>query len=267
MKTNTLYIYNLFVTTLLLFISNITFAQIIVNPEPISGKNMTKSTIQHHMVYPQNALDNNIGGKIKVLFTVDKEGNSYNHHIEESFDSECAEEAIRLVRQIMWKPATKDGIPFEKNYEYTVDFSPKSYKKYIEKNKIRFIPQQASVADTSFIIYDYKEIDTAPKAYFDNPNTTIASYLRSELRYPDQAKEFEISGTVKLNFIIETDGKASNIVIENSVGGGCDNEAVRLLQNLLWTPGVKNDCLVRTQTSLDITFQFGERSYHDGNQY
>ena len=87
------------------------------------------------------------------------------------------------------------------------------------------------------------------------------------MKYPDQAKEFEISGTVKLSFIIETNGKASNIVIENSVGGGCDNEAVRLMQNLLWIPGVKDGKLVRVKTTQDITFQFGERIYHDGNQY
>ena len=95
----------------------------------------------------------------------------------------------------------------------------------------------------------------------------MAAYLRTELRYPEQAKQFEIEGTVKLNFIIETDGRASNIVIENSVGGGCDNEAIRLISNVLWTPGVKNDSLVRTRTSQEITFKIGERNYYDGNAY
>ena len=96
---------------------------------------------------------------------------------------------------------------------------------------------------------------------------SLSAYLRTELIYPDHAKEFEISGTVKIDFIIETDGKASNITIENSVGGGCDNEAIRLIQNLTWIPGVKNDSIVRTHTTQDITFQFGKRNYHDGNQY
>lgn len=267
MKTNILKISKLVLSLLFSFLLNATIAQTIVRPEPVSGKPMTKNTIQQHLVYPQNALNNKLSGKITVLFTVDKDGNAYNHHVENVFDNECADEAIHLVRQIQWKPATNNGLPIDFNHEYAVEFSAKTYLKNIEKNKIKFIPEQEFPADDSYAIYEYKEVDKTPNPFFNNQNITFGSYLRSELKYPDQAKEFEISGTVKLSFIIEPDGKASNIIIENSVGGGCDNEAIRLIQNLLWTPGVKNDKLVRVKTSQDITFQFGERNYHDGNQY
>ena len=254
-------------TFILLLLTNILSSQIIYQPEPISGKNMTKSIVQHHLKYPQNALENNIGGKIKVLFTIDKNGNTTNHRVENTFDEECAAEAIRLVRMIQWKPAKQDALPIEYDYEYVIDFSAKAYNKSLKNNKIKFIPEQDLPSDESFTIYEYQELDKAPSPYFNNQNITFGSYLRSELKFPDQAKEFEISGTVKLSFIIETDGKASNIVIENSVGGGCDNEAIRLIQNLTWIPGVKENTIVRTQTTQDITFQFGERNYHDGNQY
>ena len=161
-----------------------------------------------------------------------------------------------------------DDVEPELNYYIGLSFvNGYGTEKNLEKGKVKSIPQQELAEDDSFAIYDYKEVDKAPTPYFNNQNITIGSYLRSELKYPDQAKEFEISGTVKLSFIIETDGKASNIVIENSVGGGCDNEAVRLMQNLLWIPGVKDGKLVRVKTTQDITFQFGERNYHDGNQY
>ncbi len=242
-------------------------AQIIVKPEPISGRNHTKDMIEQHLKYPQDALNQKLSGKITVKFTVDKNGNSYNHHVDEYFDESCAAEAIHLVKLIQWKPATKDAMPCDYNHEYVVNFSSKTYQKNIEKNKIKFIPEQKYPTEKSYKIYPFNELDQAPKPYFNNQNITFASYLRSELLYPEQAKEFEISGTVTINFIIETDGKVSNIVVENSVGGGCDNEAIRLIQNLTWIPGVKNDSIVRTQTTQDITFKFGERNYHDANQY
>ena len=267
MKTNTLRNNKITITLILLFLTNILSAQIIYQPESISGKNLTKSIIEHHLKYPQNALDNKAGGKIKVLFTVDKDGNATNHRVENAFDEECAAEAIHLVKLIQWKPATKDALPIDYDYEYTIIFSPKSYLKNIKNNKIKFIPKQELPIDESYTMVDYKKLDVAPKPFFNNQNVTFASYLRSELVYPEQAKTFEISGTVTLSFIIETDGKASNIVIENSVGGGCDNEAIRLIQNLTWIPGVKDGKIVRTQTTQDITFRFGERNYHDGNQY
>ena len=267
MKTNILKNSAVLFSLMFLFLTNVISAQNIVRPEPIAGKSLTKNTVQQHLVYPQNALDNKLSGKITVLFTVDKNGNAYNHRVENAFDQECAEMAIHLVKQIQWKPATNNALPCDFEHEYVVEFSHKTYLKNLEKGKVKSIPQQELAEDDSFAIYDYKEVDKAPTPYFNNQNITIGSYLRSELKYPDQAKEFEISGTVKLSFIIETDGKASNIVIENSVGGGCDNEAVRLMQNLLWIPGVKDGKLVRVKTTQDITFQFGERNYHDGNQY
>lgn len=267
MKTNILKNNKINITLILLFITKILSSQIIYQPEPISGKNLTKSIIQHHLEYPQNALDQKLGGKISVLFTVGKDGKAFNHRAENAFDEGCASEAIHLVRQIQWKPATKDGIAIDYDYEYVIEFSPKQYQKNLKSNKIKFIPEQELPIDESYTIYDYKNLDVSPKPFYNNQNVTFTSYLRSELVYPEQAKTFEISGTVKLSFIIETDGKATNIVIENSVGGGCDNEAIRLIQNLTWIPGVKDGKIVRAQTSQDITFQFGERNYHDGNQY
>lgn len=239
----------------------------IMMPEPVSGKSLTTKTIKNHLVYPQEALNQKKGGKVTVTFTVGKDGAAKDFAIAESFDEECAKEALRLVRMIEWKPATEIGQPIEYKTDYTVEFSPKSYMKAIEKNSMKMLPPQKYPAQKSNMIYETKSLFIHPHPYFENPQVTLGGYLRTELQYPEQAKQFEIQGTVKLCFIIETDGKASNIVVENSVGGGCDNEAIRLIQNLLWTPGVKNDSLVRTRSSQEITFNIGERNYYDGNTY
>ena len=249
----------------------ITFLGINVNaqtkaPEPKSGFALTKKIIQNHLIYPQEALDKK-GGKITVYYTVDNNGIASNYYVKDAFDEQCAAEAIRLVKMIEWNPALKDGKPVQYDDDYTVDFSPKSYKKAEEKNPRLMLPEQSYPAQKSNNIYDLEELHQAPKPYFANPEVNMAAYMRNNLQFPDQAKQFEIQGTVKLNFVVETDGRASNIIVENSVGGGCDNEAIRLIQNLVWTPGIKNDSLVRTRTTQDITFQIGERNFHDGNSY
>jgi len=236
-------------------------------PEPISGFPLTKKIIQNHLIYPKNALEQKKGGKITVFYDVDKSGNASNYRVENAFDEQCAAEAIRLVKMIEWNPAIDKGKPVDYNDYYTVEFSPKSYKKSEEKNPRLMLPEQDYPAQKSNNVYNLKDLSKAPQPYFDNPQVTMAAYLRTNLMFPEQAKQFEIQGTVKLNFIIETDGRVSNIIVENSVGGGCDNEAVRLLQDLVWTPGVKNDSLVRTRTSQEITFKIGERNYYEGNAY
>ena len=234
---------------------------------PVSGESLTKQILQNHLVYPEEALNARKGGKITVYFDIDENGVASNHRVNEAFDEQCAQEAIRLVRQIEWLPALHNSRAVKSEGEYTVVFSPKSYAKAEAKNPRLHLPESEYKAQSTNDIYDGKQLFVAPRPYFSNPQVTMAAYLRTELRYPEQAKQFEIEGTVKLNFIIETDGRASNIVIENSVGGGCDNEAIRLISNVLWTPGVKNDSLVRTRTSQEITFKIGERNYYDGNAY
>lgn len=236
-------------------------------PEPKSGFPLTKKIIQHHLVYPKAALEQKKGGKITVHYDIDAEGNASNYRVESAFDNECATEAIRLVKMIEWNPAVNIGKAVSFNDYYVVEFSPKSYKKMEEKNPRLMLPEQEYPAQKSNKVYGLKDLFQSPQPYFANPQVTMAAYLRTNLQFPDQAKQFEIQGTVKLSFIVETDGRASNIIVENSVGGGCDNEAIRLIQNLVWTPGVKNDSLVRTRMTQDITFQIGERNYHEGNNY
>lgn len=237
------------------------------SPEPVSGFTLTKKIIQHHLIYPKDALEQKKGGKITVYYDVDKDGNASNYRVENAFDEQCAAEAIRLVKMIEWNPGLNNGKPADYNDYYAVEFSPKSYKKAEAKKPRVMLPEQAYPAQTSNNIYDLKDVHTGPKPYFENSKVTMGAYLRSNLVYPDQAKQFEIQGTVKLGFIVETDGRASNIVVMNSVGGGCDNEAIRLIQDLVWTPGVKSDSLVRTRMTQEITFQIGERNYYDGNNY
>lgn len=236
------------------------------SPEPKSGFQLTKKIIQNHLIYPEEALAKK-GGKITVYYDVDADGKASNYRVENAFDEQCAAEAIRLVKMIEWNPAMKDGKNVSFNDYYAVEFSPKSYKKAEEKSPRLMLPKQSHPAQKSNNIYEIKDLHKAPQPYFENPQVNMAAYLRTNLQFPDQAKQFEIQGTVKLCFVIETDGRASNIIVENSVGGGCDNEAIRLIQNLVWTPGVKNDSLVRTRTTQDITFKIGERNYHEGNNY
>lgn len=237
------------------------------SPEPKSGFPLTKKIIHNHLIYPQNALDLKKSGKITVYYDVDADGNATNYRVENAFDDECAAEAIRLVKMIEWNPALNLGKPVACKDYYNVEFSAKSYKKAEEKNPRQMLPEQKYPAEKSNKVYDVKDLYQTPKPYFANPDVTMAAYLRTNLRFPDQAKQFEIQGTVTLEFIVETDGRVSNIIVLNSVGGGCDNEAIRLIEDLLWIPGVKNDSLVRARTTQDITFQIGSRNYHDGNSY
>lgn len=234
-------------------------------PEPISGKTLTTEYINQNLVYPEDDLKQGNSGKVVVGLHVDKDGNASNHAVKSTFSEAASPIALDLVKIILWKPALINGIPADYDTELDVDFHAKSYKRYWKHHE-RIVPPLTLEADTSFIIYEYKQLEEVAKPYFANGGN-MGSYITSNLRFPTEAKEREIQGTVRLSFVVETNGSVSNITIVNSVGGGCDNEAVRLIQGTVWIPAEKSGKYVRSNNMQDITFSIGSRHFQDGNSY
>lgn len=81
-------------------------------------------------------------------------------------------------------------------------------------------------------------------------------YLRTHIRYPEDALKKGIQGVVIIVFVIEADGSVSNISISKSIGGGCDEEAARVTKGMpLWDPGKRNGRAVRVMVRMPIVFR------------
>ena len=83
----------------------------------------------------------------------------------------------------------------------------------------------------------------------------LYEYLARNLDYPDAAKEAGIQGRVFVAFVVEKDGSISNVRVLRGIGGGCDEEAVRVVQNMpRWTAGKQRGIPVRVHFNLPIKF-------------
>ena len=252
------------VTLLLCACTVVGFAQV-NHATPKAGHLVTEDFIQQNLIYPTSDLEAGNKGKVVVAFHLDEKGNGSNYQVTESFSDAANANALDLVKKILWNPATKNMLPVETDMEYSVEYNAKAYKRYWKKRERVAVPLVLE-ADSSYQIYELRQLEEAAKPYFADGNT-MPNYILSNLKFPEAAKVGEIHGTVRLNFVVETDGNVSNITVQNSVGGGCDNEAIRLLQGTHWIPAVKNGKYVRSHNMQDITFNFGERNYQDGNSY
>jgi periplasmic protein TonB len=91
---------------------------------------------------------------------------------------------------------------------------------------------------------------------FPGGQAAFNKYISRSLRYPMLARENEISGRVFVSFIIEKDGSLSNIKVLRRIGGGCDEEAIRVLKGSpAWVAGVQNGRTVRVAYTMPIFFQ------------
>jgi protein TonB len=74
------------------------------------------------------------------------------------------------------------------------------------------------------------------------------------MRYPPEAFRYSLDGTVRLEFVVEPSGTLSNLHAIEDVGGGCTDEAMRLVQKIQWLPGQKAGQRVRSILQVSIRF-------------
>lgn len=235
--------------------------------EPISSKSLIKEFFQKSLIYPLDDLKNNKSGKVVISFNIDSKGIASDHQIVSSFSDSASIVALDLVRKLLWIPATRNAIPIDSQREYVVEFNAKSYLKNNKKNPKLPLPKLELPLDDSYVIYNTKQLFDAARPYFADKKYNMASYIAENLKYPENAIAREVEGTVRLRFVVETDGNISNISIMKSVGGGCDNEAIRLIQQTRWIPATKDGFHVRSFVEQDITFKIGKRNFQDSNSY
>ncbi len=86
-------------------------------------------------------------------------------------------------------------------------------------------------------------------------NRSFKRYLIENLNYPEEAKTNGIEGTVVLELIIDSSGDVTIIEIKKSLGYGCDEEAVRLVQEGPdWEPAEKNGQRVEDKLKVRVKF-------------
>ena len=80
-------------------------------------------------------------------------------------------------------------------------------------------------------------------------------FLNKNLKYPKRAKRMGISGTVFLSFIVDKNGIISDIKVLREVGGGLEEEAIRVLKaSPKWNPGLQRGRPVKSRMSIRIAF-------------
>lgn len=80
-------------------------------------------------------------------------------------------------------------------------------------------------------------------------------YFADNTEYPEEALENGIEGSVYVTFVVEKDGSICGVRVLRGIGGGCDEEAVRLVEGMPdWNPGKQLGEPVCVQFNLPVLF-------------
>jgi len=101
--------------------------------------------------------------------------------------------------------------------------------------------------------YDLNGVEIMPEPF--GGSAAWARFIQKTLRYP----ETDTQGRVMLSFIIEKDGKLSDIKVVRGISPELDREALRVLKLApAWKPGQQNGHPVRVKYTIPIVFQMSE---------
>lgn len=181
------------------------------------------------------------------------------------------------------QPIMEQSPPPEK-IKSTIKFTPPVIKDDSEVNDEEIMKTQEEVTDSKLSIsvadvkgnsndadaVDLADLDTKAEVVeeeqapftvveqmpeFPGGDAARIQFLQQNISYPQIAKESGITGTVYVTFVVGKDGRLSNFKILRGIGGGCDEEAIRVLKLMPpWIAGKQGGKTVPVQFNLPIRF-------------
>ena len=112
------------------------------------------------------------------------------------------------------------------------------------------VKEEEVVDDQPFLI-----AETMPSFQGGDLNT-FRKWVQDNVKFPTIALENGISGKVILTFVIEKDGRLTNIQVLKTPDRSLSEEAIRVLnKSPKWTPGKQRNQVVRVKYTLPVEFR------------
>ena len=224
-------------------------------PTNVGGKAEYKRVFNQELIYPEGSLKKKLGGQVTIYFSIEKDSSVKDVTVSSLATPDLDKEALRLFALYKWVPAVKGGSNTFSKWSTVFTFDPDKYAKICkERGYVKFKYLTDSKIDSSSTIYS----SNVQMPAYQKGNFALQDFIKQNLEYPRQAQLSNIQGTVILHFVVEPSGQMTNIGVEKSVGGGCDQEAIRVLELIKWYPGKHDDKFARISMSFPFYFVLNE---------
>jgi len=111
------------------------------------------------------------------------------------------------------------------------------------------IPTYVSFVESPFTVQE--EV-----AQFPGGELAFNQYVKKHITYPIIAKEQGIEGRVIVSVEIDENGKLTNIEVIQGIGGGCEEEVIRVLNEMPdWKPTMQAGHKIKAKKIFSFNFQ------------
>ena len=192
--------------------------------------------VHTQLVYPAEAYEKGISGRVVLKFILSKEGILTNIRVLASPDQSLSDEAVRVLESSpAWTPGEQGGKRVDVAYVIPVTFS---------------LAEEPVAGDDPV----YVEAEKMPR-FRGGDLRTFRNWVQSKVRFPEEALRARISGVVLVRFIVGLDGHLSSFEVLQSPHPSLRAEVIRVLNaSPAWTPGEQGGKRVRVQYTLPVAF-------------
>ncbi len=115
-------------------------------------------------------------------------------------------------------------------------------------------PETASKRGALDTLKVYAFVEEMPE--FKGGEKAMLQFLGRNIKYPEAAKEAQAEGIVVVSFVVQADGRLTDIEVLKDMGHGTAAEAVRVLKMMdgQWKPGRQNGVPVAVNYTLPVRY-------------
>lgn len=200
-------------------------------PSYPGGNKALNEFLEDNLKYSKSALKDGKSISVLVEFIVNPDGSLSYIGIKRSVNSQLDAEAMRVVSMMpKWNPGKNNGEPVAVYYLLPVFFKGKGGNSANTKGRNK-------------------------RPEFSGGEQSMEDFIEKNMKYPKSAKEDSIEGRVFVDFIIDTNGRLSDVGVLKSVDSRLDEEAVRIVNNMpKWKCGISEGKPTAMRYAIPIDF-------------
>lgn len=202
------------------------------------GNRALDAFLEENLKYSKSDVKGSKEARVNIDFVVNTDGSLSYIGIKRSVNSKLDTEALRVVDLMpKWNPGTNNGLPVAVYYVQPIIFKGKESNSSYPKVRNR-----------------------APM--FPGGEGCLDDFIEKHMEYPLSAKNDGVEGRVFVDFIVNANGKISDVNVLKSVDYRLDEEAVRIVSNMpKWNSGINKGQSVAMRCAIPIDFSLHDKKF------
>lgn len=199
--------------------------------------------------------------QLKDTVIYNEDGSYVKYVTSDDIDPETGEPRQKMTittHKIDGTPADYMNLHWEINGN-VARYTAENFSISTDESLLILLEGLSSLADKSKNDSIFQAVEQMPE--FPGGLDELMKFVAGNVKYPEEAKDKNIEGRVFVSFVIEKDGSVNEVKVLRGIGGGCDEEAVRVISSLpKWKPGMHKGEPVRVSYQMPINFKLNDES-------